>query len=441
MPRSYHPSLLIMAKELGFGYLDHTKILGTDQGVVAHATAADTGEAPPQEQELLRILDELIPGKKPRKELRETQRPFAYQTEGYRNLETVWDYSTAADIETYRDWYHQANMDCQALVRDLSAEIKHIDPPDPLRMVIGVVAATSQGTLWEKNLAVARELIRSRDLSMFTLKDTDGPPEDTDTEPEDTTKEKLFITKPNIDKVQRILNGDFSVLETDKFGAFFESILDPTLTQNTVVVDTHAAGIWLGERLGVQNPFFQKNKPEGARLAAIVRDYRKLAAKVNYSAQSIQAITWSVWRKLPPRYRTEYMRYIEGPHPEVEMFKALYPFLYSALSREGKINKKSTWRWRYKLNNELMRPEGLDDAAWKTIQQHYRDLRPHHTPAQWLKAVERYGSELWRYYKFPQYAWDAFLAKYPEFGQQLDRIRQASTASLLSQAAQRIGLY
>lgn len=372
MDTRYHPSLLIMAKTLPERerYLDTTKILQIAKNATpinaTYSAYADTdgdlaeAEGPPEEEELLKILEEVDPVKKPRKSLRETQKKFAYETNGLKNLQLVWDHCDANDIEEYKDWYKKANADCKRLAKDLRKEIEIINPPDPVRMVVGVVAATSQGTLWEENLNLASEVITTRDVSNFKVSKEGGD--------EDDSGGYLKITKNNLEKVKSILAGDFSVLESDKFGAFFTSILDPHSTENTVVVDTHATGIWIGARLGVQDPLFQENKPAGARLAAIVRDYRKLAGSVGYTPQSVQAVTWSVWRKLPPGYKTKFMDYGEGKHPEVVMFKAFYPFLYTTMinKKTGLKGKKSNWRWRYTRFDDIMRPENMsDEALWK----------------------------------------------------------------------------
>lgn len=394
----------------------------------ADGAAYADGTNPPQEQELIQILDELTPVKKPRTKLNETQKPFAYQDQGLKNIASVWEHCDKNDIETYKDWYRQANADCHALAAELKNEIAAINPPDPIRMIIGVVAATSQGTLWEENIALARNVIRSRDVSQFSPDKGGG-------------EEKLKITPDNLGKVQRILAGDFTALQTDKFGAFFASIENPDLTANTVVVDTHAAGMWLGKRLGVQDPMMQQNRPEGARLAAMVRDYRKLAAKVGYTAQSVQAITWSVWRKLPPNYETKYMQYGEK-HPEVEMFKAFYPFLYTVLpnKKTGKVGKKANWRWRYDRFNDILRPPEMSKEEWDYVKDEYKHLMPHHTPAEFRQAVKKFGKDLYHYYGFPKDAWDAFIAKYPRFGGALEQVKHNGTAAMLEIAANRIAV-
>lgn len=435
----YNPSLLIMAKTLGFGYLNTTTILKVDnQGSPATSEEEDgaayaEGTPPPQEQELIQILDELSPVKKPRTKLNETQKPFAYQEEGLKNLAAVWEHCDKQDIETYKDWYKQANADCQALAVELKNEIAQINPPDPIRMIVGVVAATSQGTLWEENIALARSVIQGRDISKFKVKKAG--------EKIDDESGELKITDNNLAKVKRILAGDFTALETDKFGAFFASIEKPELTQNTVVVDTHAAGMWLGKRLGVQDPMMQQNRPEGARLAAMVRDYRKLAGKVGYSPQSVQAVTWSVWRKLPPNYETEYMKYDEK-HPEVEMFKAFYPFLYATLPnpKTGKQGKKANWRWRFSRFNDILRPPEMSKDEWDFVKDEYKHLMPHHSPKEWYDAVKKFGKNLDQYYGFPHDAWVAFIKQYPKFAGDLDQVKNTETAAVMEAAARRIAI-
>ena len=100
---------------------------------------------------------------------------------------------------------------------------------------MGVVAATSQGTLWEENIALAE----------FFL--SNGK----------TTKpagyEKAKITKNNMSKVTRVMDGDFSAIDSSKFNRFFNSIMAPESTRDIVVIDTHMIGMWYGQRIGAQS--------------------------------------------------------------------------------------------------------------------------------------------------------------------------------------------
>ncbi len=425
MTTSYHPSLLILAKTVGFSYLETTEVLGvknvapasSDQSAESSTDLVEAdGEPPPQEKELLEYLERVDPGQKPRKGLRDTQKEFAYHEDGYKNIASVFEHSNAQDIADYKDWYKQANADCVQLAEKLKAA-GHLNdiPIDPVRLVIGVVAATSQGTLWEDNIELAANILITRKLP---------------------ANQDLKLTEQNREKVMKIVNNDFSVLSTDKFGAFFESIIDPEATSNTVVVDTHAAAMWLGKRLGAQDPFFQKNRPQGARLAAIVRDYTKLAQKVGYSPQSVQAVTWSVWRKLPPGYESKFMQYEEeSVHPEVSFFKALYPFLYAKLNP---ASKTSNWRWRFSRFNDILRPENMNKDEWDLVKDQYEELMPHHTPEEWRQAVQKFGKNLYQYYGFPKDAWDAFMKAYPNFGQGLEQVRRQNLAAMFDAIASRI---
>jgi hypothetical protein len=456
--KKYHPSLMIMAKNMGFGYLDTTDVLKVDNRGSATAGLVEAGpkkqrEPPPPppevERHLMQTLDELVPLKGgPRKALKPSQRKWAYHDAGEKNLEVVWDACTNKDIEEFSDWYKKANDDCVKLTVELKPYIDKLNPPDPLRMVIGVVAATSQGTVWEDNISLASDVIKSViDPTQFKVK---KKKQDTD-----FAESALYITPDNLEKVKKILSGDFTTLQTDKFGAFFASIENPSLTENTVVVDTHAAGIWLGKRLGVKDPEFTRNRPSDVRLGKVVVDYRNLAKKVGYTPQSVQAITWSVWRRFPPQFKADYMFYDGGKHPEVEMFQLLYPYLWATKDDPGPgaRDKKRNWRWDFTKFFDKSRPEEMPYNEWKLLQKRSKSaeelermmspdeieaLVPHITPQEFAANVAQYGTDLWKFYGFPKNSWDAFLVDYPDFAEKLREIKNASVAAMFDCVADRI---
>ena len=468
----YHPNLMIMYKTLGFGYADTTNVFrvqgGSGSGGAAKIDADDeydyigagagvSSDKPPTEQELLDILDELDPleSGKQRGKLKDTQRETMEDADktdaGYKNILTVYDNCSNAEIQLYGDWYHQANADCKKIAAEIAPSLEALGiDADPVTVVVSMVAATSQGTLWEENLRMARDIIVARSLPKNIVV-TDGT--DDDEGDEGSTKEKKFkITKQNLMNVQRILQGGKGVLQSNKFKTFEASIADPTRYENSVVVDTHAACIWIGKRLGVMSKEFTRFRPSGTRLALMVRDYRRASGSIGrVTPQALQAITWSVWRRLPPKFQTDFMRNLGTEstvdpekafriHPEVILFKALYPYLYATVNPEA---AKQTWRWKYDRFGKLSphdRPKGVSLEDWKKAKDLYEayDPRPHHTADEFMLAVHKFGPDMWRYYGFPKDAWDSFMRDHPRWADSLTEHQQSYVASMMDTVASRI---
>jgi len=328
----------------------------------------DPAKMKPQEryEELLRFFDpaKLRELKKPKTELKGGEKKWAGNKHsiGLQNILDVMAHAKPEDHVRFGDWYDKAHESCDKLAKQYSM---------PLDVTVGMVAATSQGTLWEENIKLA-EFFISGGKSM--------PPVGYD---------KVKITDNNRAKVERVLDGDFSAIESSKFNRFFNSILDPAATRDIVVIDTHAIGIWYGRRIGAQS----LQKPTNAMWAAINRDYTYAAKSEGITPQSCQAISWSCWRQLPPSYVAENLKSHEGtPHPEVEFLRDMYPTLYPIAP-----GKKSTWRYHW----------GVDPAA-------------HLDPKDWEHLTEQYGTDIYKYYGFNRAAWEDFLKACPKWKELLE---------------------
>ncbi len=418
MNRRYHPNLLIMAKTVGFAYLDTTNVFAVKKvGAKSSVTAADEDESDllkdpgmsKEEQEFIALLNKLYPAKNPRTTLRDTQKDLVFKQEGLRNLQSVWDHSNDADKAKYRDWYKQANADCVREAERLASHFKGAD--DPLKIYVAVVAATSQGTLWEENIQLASSIVEDRSiLDTFEVKK----------DKEDTAESAApKITKQNLNRVREILNGNYQVVLTDKFGPFFESIIDPNKNADSVVVDSHMIGMWNGSRLGVMHEDYKV--PSDAAKVAIARDVAKLAAKVGETPQSVQAITWSVWRQLPPGYRAGQMQHIwQDKQPEVEFFKALWPYVYPI-----KPGKRANWRYKpYKTGQDspfvrelgklgLDKKSPLDQQTRETLLDFAvrRDIQAD----EWDALVAKYRTDLNKFYGIGDAVWREFLDGEPKW--------------------------
>lgn len=444
MNARYHPSLMIMAKTVGFSYLDTTNVyavkkVGAKSSVMA-AGEDDESELlkdpgmSQEEQDFIGLLNKLYPAKSPRTKLRDTQKDLVFKQEGLRNIESVWEHSSEKDKALYRDWYKQANADCVREVERLKAHFAGAE--DPLKLYVAVVAATSQGTLWEENIQLASSIVADRSiLDTFDLK------QDKNDAAESAAPK---ITETNLARVREILDGNYKAVLTDKFGPFFESIIDPNKNADAVVVDSHMIGMWNGSRLGVMHKDFKV--PSDAGKVAIARDVARLAAKVGETPQSVQAITWSVWRQLPPGYRAGQMQHLwQDKQPEVEFFKALWPFVYPI-----KPGKRANWRYKpYKAgqDNPFVRELGklgLDDKS--PLDQQSREtlldfaVRRDIQADEWDALVAKYGTNLNKFYGIGDIVWKEFLDGNPKWRAYLEGGEASAQADVLDAVASIIQL-
>jgi hypothetical protein len=452
---------MIMAKTVGWDYLASTEVEAVKRQVTAAAVTADDKseiEEPPvqplEQQEFMRLMDQLYPGEKPRKKLTDRQTTEIYRTGGLRNIQAVAKYVTSQDTERYRDWYRQAHEDCRKAAKGLVSVLSKFQ--DPLRVFIGVVAATSQRTLWESNLELASQVIMAGAKKSIDY--------------------KLPITDDNLEKAGRILEGDFSAIESDaKFGPFNRSLLDPEATAEVIVVDTHMIGMWLGRRYSVQDPKFKSKALPDAGKTKVAVDTARVAREMGLTNQSAQAVLWSVWRKLPPGYHATELQFRDDRNPEFDLFQALYPYIFH---EEGRV-------WGYKPYRTHQ-----DDEFVKDLKRRWRQIKPDEPrgpgrklkeedpveyekqhklfvkerrkyqeimrqvgaiedaiqgrgigPDEWDDLVGRYGTDLYRFYGISKKTWEQFMSDHPEWRARLSRSVESTgqmVADLLERAAGRI---
>ena len=179
---------------------------------------------------------------------------------GQKNIEKVLSYATPEEKEYWTRWYPGAH----ALAWKLAKKFDQ-----PLNIVAGVLAVLSPRTDWINNVGFASAALAGNWEEVRTIS------------PENERKAWSLINE-----------GDFSVIRGDKVHKFFQSIYDPQRFENEVVVDTHAAAIWLGRRVG-EIPSISPTVR-----AKMTEDYRNAAKTFGITPQGAQALAWVLWRGL-----------------------------------------------------------------------------------------------------------------------------------------------
>jgi len=179
---------------------------------------------------------------------------------GKANIKRVYNEATAAEKDYWGNWYYNAQKD----VKNLSNIFKiRFD------VTAAIVAALSPGNKWVDNLIAAAKLIKGESIIHAYP---------------DNIRKALEIKKTNIPKVSG-----------PKVTVFYQSLIDPDSVKSQVVSDGHAINVWMGKKLSLRSaPSISKkirNKIES--------DYIKAAEELGVSPQSVQAVTWYIWKCLP----------------------------------------------------------------------------------------------------------------------------------------------
>lgn len=187
---------------------------------------------------------------------------------GVQNIKAVYNSANEDEKNFWGDWYFAAKDNVAKLSEKYSL---------PLEVVAAVVAVLSPGNRWITNLHAANQLIAGyqnakRDGVDLVIK-TNAYPE-------------------NVKKAIEILKtGDVSLVTGPKVTVFFNSLVDPLKSASNLVLDGHAINIWRGE----------KRRLKGIRLTnqqreRMLQDYHTAANELGISVQSLQAVTWYIWK-------------------------------------------------------------------------------------------------------------------------------------------------
>jgi hypothetical protein len=175
----------------------------------------------------------------------------------------IYREATVAELSEGLDWY-----------KDAHAVACRLDPENP-RRAAGVLAALSPRENWDRNIMLAARAYEDGQAS--------------------------GSLGANCTKANRILAGEdpLDVLGGSKVRAFFQTIADPM--SDAVVIDRHAFDVALGRvtndesrqalsRKGVYEAFAK-------RYVLAARELSKETG-MDISASQVQAVTWTVWRRL-----------------------------------------------------------------------------------------------------------------------------------------------
>jgi hypothetical protein len=179
------------------------------------------------------------------------------------NIVRVWEQATEAEIADGVNWY-----------RDAHALALKLDPANP-NAAAGVIAALSPMMSWGQNVNLA---VRAY---------ADGA--------------ASGALSGSVAKANRILNGETpeDVLGGNKVRAFYGCIADPS--SDAVCIDRHAFDIAVGRVTNNASRHALGRKGTYERFAAAyVRAADILSKRLGtpVSASEVQAVTWTVWRRL-----------------------------------------------------------------------------------------------------------------------------------------------
>jgi len=183
-----------------------------------------------------------------------------------RNLSAVWSLATPDEVAHGIRWYREANSTARELAERYGVT---------LPQAVGVIAAISPGSRWEKNLEDAEALLAAYVYAEpLPAVGTYG--------------------RRNVEKARAILRGGdpLEILGGLKVRAFYANILNPD-TPGPVTVDRHARGA-----------AYQLRGDAAAEIRSDA-EYRYLAdhfargaRKVGLLPHEYQATLWVTWRRL-----------------------------------------------------------------------------------------------------------------------------------------------
>ena len=186
-----------------------------------------------------------------------TDRTYAFRPRTS-NILAVFDQASVAELDEGLNWYREAH-----------ALAVRLNPSDPIQAA-GVIAALSPITPWERNVNLAIRAYEDGYASGSLGR--------------------------NCTKADQIMAGNdpLDVLKGDKVRAFFNCIAYPETSQ-TVCVDRHAFDIAHGR---VTNDATRAALGRKGAYDTVARAYVRAADALGYGAPAVQAVTWTVWRRL-----------------------------------------------------------------------------------------------------------------------------------------------
>jgi hypothetical protein len=192
------------------------------------------------------------------------------ETPGYYNIIQLAEEATPEEFEHWIDWYQHAHEDVKSLqARHARIRRKQGEKPIPFDVVAAVVAVLSPNNSWLNNLAAADYLLTHQTGEGSTAYRANA------------TKALTMMDTWVIDQVKG-----------PKVTVFFESLHKPWATGHKVVLDGHMINIWRGQKRGIKGT----KQPSVEERAQILRDFAQAAEDLSITPQSVQALTWYIWR-------------------------------------------------------------------------------------------------------------------------------------------------
>ena len=181
------------------------------------------------------------------------------------NILAVYNEATPEDVLEGMEWYPQARVTCENLASMVDYDVQQI---------AGVMAILSPGMVWDANKTAPGRVL---DLH------TNGVP----------WKEWTgFATYPhNLEKAERVLNGDMSGIKGNKVESFYMNILG---YDRFVTVDRWACRIAFGNPKIPGKQSVPSSKKVYNKIAEAYKDAARVADIPN---STIQAITWVSYRR------------------------------------------------------------------------------------------------------------------------------------------------
>ena len=187
------------------------------------------------------------------------------------NIIAVYGQATATERRSGLVWYKRAKRSCNALAKAENISLRH---------AVGVVAATSPNLKWEKNILTARQVVQAYAQGI-------APSDISGCMAYPMNRAKGYAVLRGANRSARIK----ATLNGPKVTAFYENIMG----YDAVTIDGHARNIAYGERLALKDKKLSISKSEYVKLE---HAYRKAAATLGLKACDLQAITWTVWRRI-----------------------------------------------------------------------------------------------------------------------------------------------
>lgn len=179
------------------------------------------------------------------------------------NIIDVYNQANPSEKEFARNWYAHFRDDIINATNEYEIPYK-----DRIRSLCGITAAYSPQRTPRVNLLHLRQF----------LADPRRP----------------VVHSPVQDKKARlILNGADPdiVLSGPKENAFYHAICG---NETAITIDSHAYNIWLGHYITTD----KTRVPKGKALQLCKDDYVKAASLLGETPAALQAITWTVWRRI-----------------------------------------------------------------------------------------------------------------------------------------------